>query len=72
MKSRHSINAWLTSLCATTVAVAIWIVVVVLNLLHWLFGDAAFVRPLAWAILVVSAVAFQWLFYRHFSKAQAS
>jgi len=62
-------QVWLSSLCATLVALAIWTVTVVFNVLHWLFGDAAFVRPLAWAILVASAVAFQWLFYRHFSRS---
>jgi hypothetical protein len=62
------LRALLLSLCATVVSVAIWTVVLGFNLLWWAFGDAAFVRPLAWALLVISAVVFQVIFYRHFNR----
>ena len=56
------------SICATTVAVAIWTVVLVLNLLHWLFGEAALVRPLAWCAVLASAAIFELVFYRYFNR----
>jgi len=61
----------LFTLCATLVSVAIWVVAVLLNLLHWLFGEASFVNPVAWTLVVVSAAAFWVVFYRHFNRTEA-
>jgi len=56
------------SLCATVVAVAIWVVVVMLNLIHWLLGDTSLTRAVAWALVIASLIGFQILFYRFFDR----
>jgi hypothetical protein len=57
--------------CATVVSVGIWIITFLLNLIHWLFGEAAFVHPLSWSIVILSSAVFWVVFYRHFSKTES-
>jgi hypothetical protein len=65
----HRLRVVFFTACATVVSVAIWVVAVVLNLLAWLYGEPGISRPLVWGIVVVSAVAFWLVFYRHFNRS---
>ena len=65
---RRSAYILFKTLCATVVAVAIWTVALLLNLVHWILGDGPLVREAAWALVVLSTVGFWILFYRHFAR----
>ena len=65
---KRSVRVLFLSVCATVVAVAIWTVALLLNLLHWVLGDSAYLRPVAWVAVGVSVLAFWVVFHRYFSR----
>ena len=67
-KMKRSARVVFLSLCATVVSVAIWSVALLLNLLQWIFGDVPYLREIGWAAVLVSALAFWAVFYRHFNR----
>lgn len=58
------------SICATVVSVAMWVVVIVLNVIRALFGETVGAVWAGWAITLTSAVVFFVVFYRHFSRTE--
>lgn len=68
--NKRSLRVLFLSVCATVVSVAIWVVAVVLNLVHALWGKTDGSLILGWAITLISAVVFFVVFYRHFSKTE--
>lgn len=58
------------SVCATVVSVAMWVVVIVLNVIKALFGETVGAMWAGWAITLASAGIFFVVFYRHFSKTE--
>ena len=65
---QRSAHVIFLSVCATIVSVGMWTVTVFMNLLHWVIGDSPYLRPVGWTALVLSAIGFWVLFYRHFER----
>jgi hypothetical protein len=58
--------------CATVVSVAMWVVTLLFGLLNWLLQPEGLSQPVAWSILVTASVGFWLVFYRYFSRTEAS
>lgn len=64
------LRVWLFSVFATVVSVAIWVVVIVLNLIKALWGETPTSMWAGWAITLASAGFFFVVFYKHFSRTE--
>ncbi len=58
------------TVCATVVSVAMWVVVIVLNLIWALFGETEVAWWAGWTVTLISAGVFFAVFYRHFSRTE--
>ena len=69
-KTTKRLKVLFFSVCATIASVALWVIVIVLNVIRALFGETVGAMRAGWAFTLLSTGIFFVVFYKHFSKTE--